>query len=463
MLYSSRRLLLVPVVITLLQALACGSDEEKILRVWQTETDKGAVEELEKTAKAFESDHPGVRVELESVAWSSLSDKLSVAIQAKNEPDVAHLEPFMVSSLVGQNLLIPLDDVIATIESANGRIYAGVRDLQLFEGKRYGIAYAIGTTGWAYRKDLADTLGLAVPANWNEYVDFASRMKSGGGGQSGLPVLLPGGDPFFVDQLFGELVANNGGKLFDPETNRPLLTTQPVLETFAFFERLRPTFDGGWQTQPYLDQFNRLGRGEAGNVPVTYARAARAIDAVLLESGGGSPEQLQPSAFAMMAQPVGPSSAGPSIATIDCEPFVIFRSSEDKGNADLAKDFLRLFYSHNRYLAFVKRVPIQLTPIFLRMANSPAYLEDPFIKRWSHWAENSASFLKDPRRVRPILMPDVSEKGRQLRFLLEFQASKILTQSVSSVIRGDRKVEEAAAWAQERAEALIESLGFRRW
>jgi len=36
----------------------------------------------------------------------------------------------------------------------------------------------------------------------------------------------------------------------------------------------------------------------------------------------------------------------------------------------------------------------------------------------------NVSFLSDARQTRPILMPDTSEKGRNLRFLMEFQGKE---------------------------------------
>jgi len=76
----------------------------------------------------------------------------------------------------------------------------------------------LGTTGWRTRKDLAGKYGLAEPKTWSEYTSFVARLYEA----TGKPVLLPGGDPFFIDQLFAELVANNGGVLFDTVTFRPL-------------------------------------------------------------------------------------------------------------------------------------------------------------------------------------------------------------------------------------------------
>ena len=59
-------------------------DESEItLTVWQTETDKGANQRLAETVKRFEEANQGVKVKLESVAWSSLSSKLAVALTSQ--------------------------------------------------------------------------------------------------------------------------------------------------------------------------------------------------------------------------------------------------------------------------------------------------------------------------------------------------------------------------------------------
>src|SRR5207245_383270 len=109
-------------------------------------------------------------------------------------------------------------------------------------------------TGFAYRGDIVRKLKLQIPKTWKEFLPFCKAISQSSNGKT--DVLLPGGDPFFIDQLFAELVANNGGKLFDPSTNRPLLTSRQVVETFELLGELSPWVDVGWQTQGYLDQFN---------------------------------------------------------------------------------------------------------------------------------------------------------------------------------------------------------------
>jgi len=434
------------------------SPETTTLRIWQTETDGEAIKVLASVKEQFERENPGVAVKLESVAWGSLSPKLASAIQSGSEPDVAHLEPFMAFTFVERNLLIPLDDLIDSIEIQNGdTILANVRNLQEYDyGKHYGIAYAVGSTAFAYRKDIADRLRLKEPKTWNDFLAFARSMERG----SKLKIILPGGDPFFIDQLFSEMVANNGGRLFDPMTQQPDLTSRPVIQTLQFFKDLAPMVDPSWTSQTYLDQFSRLGKGETSIVMVLYGRASKGITKAVNEVGKNQGLVASPDYFALMHQPVGPSYKGPSIATIDCEPYVIFKSAlsrkfKNTNNAELGKRFLMKFYETDNYVKFCAKVPIHLTPIFSRMAKNPIYAENDVMKQWKKWEIHSNEYLNTPGRVRPILMPDTTKEAQRMPFLMQFQANKILTQAVTDVIRNGMSADSAARQAQDRALNLV--------
>ena len=440
--------------------------EKTTLRIWQTETDTDAVKVLSKIADQLKQKHPNVTVQIESVAWDALASRLNLAVANNDVPDLCHLEPFMAYSLYQRGSLLPLDDVLQAIEK-DDHVMPAVRNLQRYADKTYGIAYAVGTTGWAYRRDLAERAGVTPPKKWSDYPAFVRALKDVNGSAAGFT--LPGGSPFFVDQLFAELVANNGAVLFDPHNHKPLFNSTSVIEVFEFFASLGRSglLDPSWTTTSYLDQFNRLGRSEVLAVPVTYARAGRAIRKVLDANKSDNAPRADDSVFALMEQPTGPSYEGPSIATIDCEPYVIFRAAEKRtfrhgNNAELAKEFLQLFYRRDNYLEFVRTVPIHLTPIFQTLAASDAYrTNNDYLRTWRSWAEQTDRLLADPARTRPILMPDISDQGRAVPYLLDLQASRIISKAVTSVISGELDSKGAAERAQKDVEQLYQQLGSR--
>jgi hypothetical protein len=112
------------------------------------------------------------------------------------------------------------------------------------------------------------------------------------------------------------------------------------------------------------------------------------------------------------------------------------------------------------YLRFCLAVPMQLTPIFRSLAESPDYLNDPFIKKWQPWQNQERQFVAD-NRVRPILMSDDADRSRP--FLRELQGSRIISDMVFAVAKDGKDLEAAARAGQAKAEELIERLGYRRW
>ena len=332
----------------LIALAGCGGDSiERTNRlvVWTTEADPRAGQVMTRLAEEFERRHPGVEVVVETIAWNDLSERLINASHSGGWPDVSHIQPFMAYSLFEDAELLPITDVRNEIESANGPIFPAVRDLQVFGPNRdvYGIAYAVGTTFWSILPNqLAPGEDLSRVRLWSDYVAVAQRARAANPERN--RITLPGGSPFFMDQLFGELVANAGGRLFN-ESGCPMLTSPQVISVLSFFRQLRDAdvLARDWPTQTYADQFDRLGAGTVFSVPVTYSRSALAIRA---EYGrrGRNPDEANEQTIYWLNQPT--QRAGlPSIATIDAEPWVVFRAASRRENAngrrndELAKEF----------------------------------------------------------------------------------------------------------------------------
>ena len=411
------------------------------LKIWHTEVDSGAKKVLKEICKDFQNSHKDVKIEIEAIPWGDLATKLSIAIASGNPPDIAHIQPFMAASLYEKGLLAPIDEVIQDI--GENDIYEVVRDLLLFDGHYYGIAYAMGTTYFAYRADWAREKGLDEPHNWEEYVTFIREIQEGN--KNG--TILPGGDLFFIDQLFAELLVCNGGRLFD-ENWRPTFTERSFIEVLRFFQEVSKYAPPGWVNISYQEQFRYFASGLCATVPVAYGRAAKQIEKDVPEEISG------PEHFAVMIQPVGPSGTK-SFATIDCENWVIFKDSK---NIELAKEFLKYFYRPDNYLAFCQTVPLHLIPI--RRSLAQAYSKEPFLAKWGSWYNQALSAIADGR-VRPIFL--VEDDDKFIPFLFEFQKTRIISDAVMDVTTGGKSPEETASRAQKRAEEYIERIGYKKW
>ena len=423
---------------------------KQVITVWQTESDTNAKAVLNKLEKDFESKYPKVDLKIESISWGNLSPKLNLALRNKNLPDVSHIQPFMAYSLVDKGYLSPITDFVNKLNKQEGGIFPAVKDLQHFNGEYYGIAYAVGTTFWSTRLDKIVTgTELSSIKTWDDYLKFVKNNAS----ENNSYVMLPGKSKFFIDQLYSELLVNAGGILFDPVTFKPLLTSEKNLAVLGFFRDLANTkaLAPSWREEGYLAQFIDLAEGKAFSVPVTYARASRTIEKSLIDKSTANP-----STFAWLNQPVLKEGM-PSIATIDCEPYVIFKVAEKrkgisgKTNKELAVEFLTMFYSKKYYTEFTNAVPVHLTPIFKDMANSDTYLNA--VGKWKPWHDKTIALINSDN-TRPILMPDTREEARKIPFLLDFQANNILSDAVNEAISSQKDLKVIAEEAQIKAEEL---------
>src|SRR5207245_6666036 len=132
--------------------------------------------------------------------------------------------------------LFAMDEIIQELQRSH-KILPSVLKLQQYGDHTYGIAYAIGTTFYSYRKDWLREAGinfdLNPPRTWNELLNIMpqleqiARQKGADGA-----VVLPGGDPFFLDQLFIEVLSSLGGSLFEQVGSdfHPQFTSDKVTE-----------------------------------------------------------------------------------------------------------------------------------------------------------------------------------------------------------------------------------------
>lgn len=403
--------------------------------VWQTESDKKAGLVLQEIEIDFERKFPNTDLQIETVGWGDLSKRLGVAMRQGNFPNVSHLQPFMVYSLKNRDLLLPITDLINLLEADNGEILPAVKNLQKYGSDYYGIAYAVGSTFWLLRSDMLDpSVDIEAISTWSEYIDAINVSVNS---EDDPKVILPGGSPFFIHQLYGELLANAGGKFFDPNSHKPTLNTEEHKLVLNFFRLLseKNLISKDWANTSYTDQFALIAKNAVISAPVTYSRAARTIEANLERENS---EMLNSDIFRWLKQPTPTNDDGDWISTIDAEPYVVFSEGSDTKSKDgltyeeLSIEYLKMFYSPRYYEKFTQAVPVQLTPIFTKMSSSEDYLESVGV--WMDWHNKTMEVLSAEGRTRPIMMPDVSEKGRELPFLLEFEASKILSNAVSQAI-----------------------------
>src|SRR5256714_14740762 len=108
--------------IALMLALAVAlpvAHAQKVIGVWHTETQPNSQEAVRNIAKRFEAKHPGVKVEVEALAWGDLEGKIMASLAAGTPPELSHGQPITGAALQSKGLRLPLDDVVQGLGEAN--------------------------------------------------------------------------------------------------------------------------------------------------------------------------------------------------------------------------------------------------------------------------------------------------------------------------------------------------------
>jgi multiple sugar transport system substrate-binding protein len=412
----------------------------KQLTVWHTETDPATIAAMDAIARRFEAENPGIKVQVISVGWADLYRKITVAIQSGEVPDVTQIEPFMAAYLHRADQLQPLDDVVGGLKKED--IFPAVRDLQLFDGKYYGMATALGISYYSYRKDfLSPDAAQKVPKTWDEYLRFIQQPQLNG--RKAAPLLLPAND-LHMTLLFTELLASNGGSLFD-DSGHADFTNPRVLETIRYWNELFNRIPANLQSSTYTDNFGHYAQGRALTLPGFFGRGTLQIEKSAPE-GDRSPDH-----FALFAHPVGPSGTK-AYATLDAEPWVILKRAPDP---ELGKKFILFFYRKDNYLQFCSSVPIHLTPIFQSLARGSEYTGLPLIQKWRAYYEYQLHVL-DNGTVLPIFM--ARPEDRFIPELFTLEGTGVVSNMLRDVTLHGKSPQDAAQTAMQKAALLTQNL-----
>ena len=427
----------------LLIAVPPSEAQNKVVRIWQTETEPQSLAVLNQIAADFEKVRPDVSVKIEGLAWGDLERKLTAALAAGAPPEASHGQPITCASFAAKGLLRPLDDLVESLGKDN--LIDGFRNLCRHEGRYYGVGHSAAASVFVYRKDLLAQKGLKVPRTWDELIQVAEALKEVKDGQVARWGLTLSGQPLFVNIQVGEFLKGNGGRLFDAE-GRPTLTEKPVIELLDFYKKLNRVLPPGWTGHSYLDTFANLANGKAAMQYQAYGRGTGYIEKY-------APKEIaDPEHFATTDKVVGPSGKAPA-AQLDSEPWMIFKDA--KGAAE-AVDFLKFLYRDDNYIRYLHSVPIHLLPMTKSTYRNPKYADNATIRKWKSWVDMQEAYFRADR-IKPILVIDWDDMRKP--YLLEVMGSGILVDMVLDSVKGMPST-EAAAKAQKRVEELLAKAGY---
>jgi raffinose/stachyose/melibiose transport system substrate-binding protein len=187
-----------------------STDEGATISWWALSSGGGdmARQELREEAIAdFEAANPGVTVELTMLENEAFKQRVQVAIQGGDPPDIFHSWGGGVMVEYAQAGM--LRDVTDFVEdNLADRIGGGALGVYGYDGRYFGAPYDMGAFGVWYNRAIFDEVGVDVPETWSELLDVVQAVKDAGY----IPIALGAGDRWPAHHWWAYLATRLGGQ-----------------------------------------------------------------------------------------------------------------------------------------------------------------------------------------------------------------------------------------------------------
>jgi multiple sugar transport system substrate-binding protein len=126
--------------------------------------------------KDYESDHPGIKVEVSVYPWTDVDRKVKERVAAGDAPDMAQIGAYADYAAKGE--LYKVDDLLSIPVEAN--FLSQFTDAGQLDLTQYGMPFAASTRLLFYNKTLFAKAGLTPPGTWSELAADARALKAEG-------------------------------------------------------------------------------------------------------------------------------------------------------------------------------------------------------------------------------------------------------------------------------------------
>ena len=408
----------------LLLIAGCGgadrADGVVTIEFWAMGREGEVVQEL---IPDFERVHPGIRVEVQQLPWTSAHEKLLTAFAGRSTPDLCQLGNTWVPEMQALGALEDLGPWIARSDGiAQPDYFQGVWDTNVIAGAPYGVPWYVDTRLLFYRTDLLQQAGYdAPPTTWAEWLDMMRAVKANAGPNQ-YAVLLPLNEfePLLILALqSGDLLREGDryGAFREPDFRRAF---QFYVDLFE--EGLAPPVTGA----------------QISNVWQEFANGYFAFYITGPWNIGEFKRRLPPEMEGRWTTAPMPGPDGPGVSVAGGSSLAVFERSEHKAEAWALVEYLSRPDVQSRFYELTGDLP----------ARESAW-EDPVLAEDRY----ARAFREQLRRVRPTpKIPEQERIAQKLREYAEFAASDAMTvdEALAALDRDVDRILEKRRWLLDR-------------
>lgn len=400
---------------------------------WHSFTQGKRMEAVQAAAEEFMQMHPGVTINIETMAWGDFNTKWNAGLTTGDLPDMSTAQNTgEVAEMLNVGVLRPVDTVIDAI--GRDRFSANALADMTVDGEVYGIPYYSHAQVMWYRDDLLEAAGLDVPQTWDEFYDAAVALTKDG--VYGAAVSLSPND-LLGTRYLNYYVRSAGGSLLNDDLTANL-TSPEAIEGIKFWV-------GVYKNCSPAETINYTVNDHA----TLYYQGITAFD---FNSGfqidgvrNNRPDLLPYVSCAMLPR----MNEGDPLYSAEAThiPLVVWQNSE---HPEICEAFIEFLYEEDNYTDFLSAVPVGMLPSISGISETEAYRSNEIVQEF---AEEEA------------IITQAIELGSAIGFehgpsaqagLLANQG--IIEEMFQDIIMNGTPVEEAAAAAEAELNEIFETM-----
>ncbi len=169
------------------------------ITVWlQTDAQSGWADLVGSVNQKFQSDHPGVNVNVQYQNWGDHLQKFDATLAGGGGPDVIEMGNTEMTKYMAAGAFADLTSSKGQFDNS-GSWLSGLAKSGVYGGKTYGVPYYAGSRVVTYRKDLFSKAGISkLPASLTQYTADARRLAAKSSKKGFSPVYIAGTDWYFA-------------------------------------------------------------------------------------------------------------------------------------------------------------------------------------------------------------------------------------------------------------------------
>lgn len=186
----------------------------------------------------FEQEHPNIRIEYIATPYGDHHERMKILMASGVGPDIVAVDGYYLVEFVTQNLLRPIDDLLAQDTAIDLDVYfpASLLDVR-YNDVTYGLPYISGPPYLIYNVDLFRESGLSEPSLSWDWAAFEETAQALTRVQDGV-VTRNGSTTFLHWGYLWPWVWSAGGRVFDASHERFLLLEPEGLEALNWLSDL---------------------------------------------------------------------------------------------------------------------------------------------------------------------------------------------------------------------------------